>query len=336
MTVFALPRVSRSTVTEQLFGRDVVDVVAVAECFLELRDVGHVRGNAQLDLAVVRAHQHVAGLGDEGVADLAAELGADRDVLQVRVVRRQPPGLRAGQAEAGVDAARFRIDHRLQRVGVGRAKLGQLAPVEHEPRAFDALGREPLELVHVGRIMAALALAAALQAEPSVEHVAQLLRRADGEGAARRFVDALFELRDLFGEFAAELGEIVAIDLHAAALHPADDRDQRLVDALVDPLGMLGRHARLEALPQAKRDVRVLAGIFGGFLERHLVEGDLLRARPAQRLEADAIMVELRLGEIGEVVAEATARIEVEAHQHRVVVGRDVDARPCRTSPSRT
>ena len=95
----------------------------LAERLLQLRHVGHVRGDAQLDLAVVGAHQHVARLGDEGVADLAADLGADRDVLQVRVGRRQPPGLRAGQAEAGVDAAGLGVDLRLQRVGVGRSSL---------------------------------------------------------------------------------------------------------------------------------------------------------------------------------------------------------------------
>ena len=145
-------------------------------------------------------------------------------------------------------------------------------------------------------------------------------------GPLRGLVDARLELGDFFGEFAAQFGEIVAVDLHAAPLHPADDRDQGLVDALVHALRMLGGHARLEAVPQAQGDVGILRRIFGRFLERHLVEGDLLRARPAQRLEADAVMVELRLGEVGQIVAEAPPRIEIEAHQHRVVVGRDVDA----------
>ena len=103
LIVLALPRVSRSTVAEQLLGGQVVDVVAVGEGLLQLRHVGHVRGEPQLDLAVVGAHQHMAGLGDEGVADLAADLGADRDVLQVGVGRGEPPGLRARQAVAGVD-----------------------------------------------------------------------------------------------------------------------------------------------------------------------------------------------------------------------------------------
>ena len=76
------------------------------ERLLQLRHVGHVRGEPKLDLASSRRTSRlVAGLGDEGVADLAADLGADRDVLQIGVVRRQPPGLRAGQRVAGVDAA---------------------------------------------------------------------------------------------------------------------------------------------------------------------------------------------------------------------------------------
>ncbi len=41
----------------------------LCERFLELRHVGHMRGQAQFDLAVVGAQEHVARLGDEGVAD---------------------------------------------------------------------------------------------------------------------------------------------------------------------------------------------------------------------------------------------------------------------------
>ena len=119
----------------------MLDVRAGPERVLELRHVGHVRREPQLDLAVVGAQQLVPGLGDEGVADLAADLGPDRDVLQVRIVRRQPSGLRAGQREAGVDPPRLGVDLRLQRVGVGRLELGQLAPLEHQPGALDALRR---------------------------------------------------------------------------------------------------------------------------------------------------------------------------------------------------
>ena len=209
-----------------------------------------MRGQTQLDLAVVGREQHVARIGDERVADFAPDLGPDRDVLQIGVVRGQAAGLRTGQRETGVDAARLGVDHRLERVGVSRFQLGQLAPVEHQRRALHALAREPLEFVDVGRILAALALAAAFQPEPAVEHFAELLRTADGERPAGRLVDALLELRDLLGEFAAETREIVAVNTDSAPLHASDDVDQRLVDPLVDRRDILLSDARLETLPQ--------------------------------------------------------------------------------------
>ena len=175
LIVLAWLRVSRSTLPNSSCGGQTVDVLARAERLLELRHVGHVRGEPKLDLAVIGAQQDMSRIGDEGVADLAPDLGPDRDVLQIGIVRRQPPGLRPGQREAGVDPAGLGIDLRLQRVGVGRAQLGQLAPVEHQARAIDPFGRQPLELVDVGRIGPALALAPALEAEPLVQHLAELL-----------------------------------------------------------------------------------------------------------------------------------------------------------------
>ena len=51
---------------EHLRGGGGVDVEAVQEGALQLRDVADVGDEPQLDLAVVGADQHVAGLGDEG------------------------------------------------------------------------------------------------------------------------------------------------------------------------------------------------------------------------------------------------------------------------------
>ena len=220
----------------------------LAEGFLQLRHVGHVRGQPKLDLAIVGAHQHMAGLGDEGVADLPADLGADRDVLQIGLGRGQPPGLRARQAVAGVDPPGLAVDLRLQRVGVGRFELGQLAPVEHQPRHSHALAGEPLQLVDVGRILAALALAPALAGRAGRTAPAP---SCCGEpmvnGPSRRFVDALLERGDLGREGAGQLGQIVAVDLDPAPLHPADRRDQRPVDHLDRPGSSLRRSAAASA-----------------------------------------------------------------------------------------
>ena len=57
-----------------------------------------------------RRDQQMPRLGDEGVADAAAFLGADRDVLQIGIVRRQPPGRGDRLRVAGVHAPGVRID----------------------------------------------------------------------------------------------------------------------------------------------------------------------------------------------------------------------------------
>ena len=63
-----------------------------------------MREHAQLDLRVVGRDEHVAGIGDERAADLAAELGADRNVLQVGIAAAQTAGRRHRLVEARVDA----------------------------------------------------------------------------------------------------------------------------------------------------------------------------------------------------------------------------------------
>ena len=67
-----------------------------------LREVGH---QAELDLRVVGRHEQVAGRGDEGGADVAADSGADGDVLQVGVGAGEAAGGGADLVEGGVDAA---------------------------------------------------------------------------------------------------------------------------------------------------------------------------------------------------------------------------------------
>jgi hypothetical protein len=68
------------------------------------------------------------------------------------------------------------------------------------------------------------------------------------------------------------------------------------VDHLIDAGGVLGGEPRLQTQPQAKADVGVLGGIFGGCIERHPVEADLLGADAAHRFIGDALMLEMGLG----------------------------------------
>ena len=109
-----------------------------------------------------------------------------------------------------------------------------------------------------------------------------MLRAADGELAAGLAADLLLQRGDLDVEFGRQALQHLAVDLDAVALHPADHRDHRPVDQLIDPGHPLERQPGLEPQPQPQRDVGVLGGIFGRLVDRHLVEGDLLLAGAAQ------------------------------------------------------
>ena len=170
-----------------------MDVVAGAEDLLQHLLVGDVGEDPQLDLAVVGREQAGALLGDEAGAHGAADLGPDRDVLQVGVGAGEPPGRRRRLVEGRVDAARLGVDQLRQRVEVGVLQLGQLAP------GLDLLDDRVLvadlgEDAGVGR-EAGLAAALAGQAEVLEEDAADLLGRADRELLPGQLVDLLLEGR---------------------------------------------------------------------------------------------------------------------------------------------
>ncbi len=56
---------------------------------------GEMRQQPQLDLRIIGREQHVARLGDECGANLAAKFGADGNILQIGIGGRQPPGRRS-------------------------------------------------------------------------------------------------------------------------------------------------------------------------------------------------------------------------------------------------
>src|SRR5262249_40118533 len=104
--------------TEDVQRRTVVNVLAGAEGLDQRWFVGEVREDTQFNLRVVGRDQHVSRGSNERSPDFTSELGADRDVLQVRVRAAQPTGCGDRLVEAGVDAPGLAIDFLRQRVDV--------------------------------------------------------------------------------------------------------------------------------------------------------------------------------------------------------------------------
>jgi hypothetical protein len=168
-----------------------VDVFAAAERVDQHLVAGHVREHAQLDLRVVGGDQHVARLGDERTPDLAADLGADRDVLQVGIAAAEATGCRDGLIEAGVDAPGLRVDELRQGVDIRALQLHQAAPFENDARQL-VRQRELLEHFERRRLCLGLRRPAnRLGPHPHLveEHLRQLLRGIDVELLAGQLVD---------------------------------------------------------------------------------------------------------------------------------------------------
>src|SRR5262249_16804294 len=113
---------------------------------------------------------------DEGAADLAALLGADRNVLQVRLGRGEAPRGGGGKGGAGGGAVGLRVGVAWQGVGVGRFELRNLPPVENLSRQRMTLLGKVVQNPRAGRPLSCLGLGAAGKAELAEQDVAQLLR----------------------------------------------------------------------------------------------------------------------------------------------------------------
>ncbi len=155
-----------------------------------------MRQDAQLDLRVIGGEQRPAGLGDERGANLAAQLGAHGDVLQIGVGGAEAAGGRAGLAEARVQAAGGGIDQLGQRVDVGGFELGDFAVFEDSCAAVRAAApARSSTSAAVERARARLRLRDRAEIHFIEEDFGELLRRIDVEFGAGELPDALVRAR---------------------------------------------------------------------------------------------------------------------------------------------
>ena len=301
-----------------------MNVLPFAERLFQRINTRDMRQNAQFDLAVVQGHQHLALFGNERLADTAAFLGPDGDVLQVRIGRCQAPRVRTGNGIRRVHAARFGVDVFLQRVGIGRFQLGQLTPVQNAARQF-MLGCQILEHVSTGGIGTSLALFATLETHLVEQDLAKLLGRSDVKGLTCHFVNFGLKPRHFLRKRVGHARQRIAIHLDARAFHIRQNRHQGTLHAFIDT-GHLGlMQLRLENLPKAQGDIRILGRVFRGLINRHQIKGDLAFARTDDLFDRDRRMGQIAFGQRVHAVAVQTCVHRIR-QQHGVINRCDINA----------
>src|SRR5581483_2550661 len=133
----------------------------------------------------------VPRLRHERASDLAAEIGPDRDRLQIRIRRREPARRGDGLVEVRVETS-VRPDQVRERAEVRVDELRQLAPFldDADERVLVA---DRAQHARVGRV-ARLPLAPGRELELLEEDPRDLLRRAEHELLARELVRLRLEL----------------------------------------------------------------------------------------------------------------------------------------------
>src|SRR5207244_9077474 len=119
---------------------------------------------------------------------------ADRDVLQIGVPAREPPGRRDGLIERRVQPPRVGIHERRQALGVRRAQLLDLAVLED--LVYDRVRAAQLFEHGSVRRIARRRPAAARQLQLLEQERAELLWRADRELVTDRLVRLALDARD--------------------------------------------------------------------------------------------------------------------------------------------
>src|SRR5262245_57525622 len=111
-----------------------MDIFAGAECRHQTFITREVRDNSQFHLRIVRRNEPRARLRYNCAANLASEIRAYGDVLQIRIAARQTSRRCASLIECRVQPSRDRIDLLRNHINVRRLEFRKLTVFENETR----------------------------------------------------------------------------------------------------------------------------------------------------------------------------------------------------------
>ena len=198
---------------------------------LHLGVAGNVGQQPQLDLGVVRVYQHAALRRGEHPPQLAAQLRAGGDILEVWLRGAQPPRGRHRHLEAGAHSP-VRLDDLHQPIHVGAFQLGVL-PVAQHVRHDGRVVPQLFQHVGIGG-PAGLGLFPVGQAQLFKQDHAQLLGRVDVECLPRRGVDGLLRLIHDALQRLAVLCQSLPVHQKARRLHLRQHAAQRQLHLVVE------------------------------------------------------------------------------------------------------
>ena len=278
-----------------------VDVHALGEGAQQRRvatDVGH---DAQLDLAVVGTRNNTARRGHKSLAHTATLGRSDRDILQIRVVARQPPGNRHGLGIVGVHTPGTRVGELCQFVGVGALEFGQAPVFQNLGRQGEVFGQFFQHFL-VGAGDAGSRPLDDGQAQLDKEYLADLLRAAQVKGLPGQGMRLAFELHDALAQIVALCCQGRRVDQHPVALDPV----QRLAALYLELVDEQQCRIGLQQRPQRQMHIQCLVGVLTGILGSlghiDLAERYLVHTFATQVLITDAAAPEVALGQAGQAM----------------------------------
>ena len=204
--------------------------------------------DAQFDLAVVRVGQQPAGLRGEELPQAAAQLGAHRDVLQIRLGGADAAGAGLGLDKGAVHPA-VRPQLPQQPLHIGAVQL-LVYPVLQDIFDHRMITPQAFQGLRVGGV-AALGLFAGRQAQLVKQRLAQLLGAVQVELVPHSLPDAGKAGVQLGFQGLAKSFQTRPVQLHPVPLHVRQHPGQRQLDGAQQLVHAVGGHLGLQRLAQA-------------------------------------------------------------------------------------